>query len=291
MNSYPSFDQWFAQLCDEVKQAPSYTAQTAPFNNPNARYALVSWQAVDGTQLHGRLIRPNTDQQVPLVLMFHDAFVPVRGWHHMTRFVAAGFAVLALENRSGWTDITAGWEAGPEHLLPAVFLQDAVSAAAIAASFPWVSDILAWGEGLGGGMAIVTAAVCPERIVRCAAANPMPAAIDIMLDKDAASPFYDGITRYFRWKDPERRNKDALCSALSLVDTVRFAQHLKGSVLLGTGGMDTVSPPETQERLWNAISCEKNRKLYAKHAHERINDFEDELLRFMRPMVKEGEGS
>ena len=285
MNNYPSFDQWYAQLREEVKHTPSFTVQTVPFRNRVANYSLLSWQATDGETLHARLIRPSTNRQVPLVLMFHDAFVPVRGWHHMTRFVAAGFAVLAIENRSNWSDITAGYEKGLDYLLSASFMRDAVSAAAVAVSFHWVSNILAWGEGLGGGMAIVTAAVCPERIVRCAAANPMPAAIDTVLDKGTASPFYNGITQYFRWKDPERRNINALRSALSLIDTVHFAKHLKGSVLLGTSGMDRFSPPETQDQLWKAISCDNHRKLYAKHDHERINDFEDELLCFMRPMV------
>ena len=287
MNSFPSFEKWYARLREEAKNTPSFTVQAVAFRNPAAVYSILSWQATDGVPLHARLIRPATNRQVPLILMFHDAFVPIRGWHHMTRFIAAGFAVLALENRSGWTDITAGWENGPDCLLPASFLRDAVSLVAIAASFPWVSEMLAWGEGLGGGMAIVAASVCPERIKRCAAANPMPAAIDIVLDKGCASPFYDGITQYFRWKDPERRNINSLRSSLSLVDTVHFASYLKGSVLLGTSSMDNVSPPETQDQLWNAISCDKHRKVYAKHVHERINDFEDELLHFMHPMVAE----
>ncbi len=287
MNSYPSFGQWYARLCEEAEHKPSFTVEAVPFRSHTAGYAQLSWQAADGDRLRARLIRPAAEHQVPLVLMFHDASVPVRGWHHMTRFVAAGFAVLALENRSELTDITAGWEKGPEDLLPASFLRDAISAAAVAASFPWAGKMIAWGEGLGGGMAIAAASVCPERIVRCAAANPVPAGMDTILDKGTISPFYEGITQYFRWKDPERRNAGALHSALTLIDTVHFAGYLKGSVLLGTGGMDSVSPPETQDQLWNAISCDKLRKVYAKHAHERINDFEDELLCFMRPMAAE----
>ena len=67
--------------------------------------------------------------------MFHDAGRPVRGWHHMTRFVALGYAVFALENRA---------EADAQ-----TQFADAQAAARAALSLPTTLNLIAWGEGLG----------------------------------------------------------------------------------------------------------------------------------------------
>lgn len=77
------------------------------------------------------------------------------------------------------------------------------------------------GEGFGGALALVTAALLPGE-VRCAALNPMPA-------------------------DFRRRNgvsDEKLLSALDYMDPVNFAPFLRGALLMGTGLMDKVAPPE-----------------------------------------------
>ena len=75
---------------------PSITA--IDFANPYARYSEVSFE-LGGDVVHARLIEPagraRASELVPLCLMFHDIDRPVRGWHHMTRFAAMGYAVLA----------------------------------------------------------------------------------------------------------------------------------------------------------------------------------------------------
>ncbi|MEE1435462.1 MAG: acetylxylan esterase, partial [Collinsella sp.] len=71
------------------------------FVNPCARYSEVSFERGDDA-IHARLIEPvgraRVSERVPLCLMFHDIDRPVRGWHHMTRFAAMGYAVLALDD-------------------------------------------------------------------------------------------------------------------------------------------------------------------------------------------------
>lgn len=71
------------------------------FVNPCARYSEVSFELGDDA-IHARLIEPvgraRVSERVPLCLMFHDIDRPVRGWHHMTRFAAMGYAVLALDD-------------------------------------------------------------------------------------------------------------------------------------------------------------------------------------------------
>lgn len=73
------------------------------FANPYARYSEVSFE-LGGDVVHARLIEPagraRASELVPLCLMFHDIDRPVRGWHHMTRFAAMGYAVLALDDEA-----------------------------------------------------------------------------------------------------------------------------------------------------------------------------------------------
>lgn len=82
------------------------------FANPCARYSEVSFELGDDA-VHARLIEPvgraRVSGRVPLCLMFHDVDRPVRGWHHMTRFAAMGYAVLALDDEAiGLSDLRQG---------------------------------------------------------------------------------------------------------------------------------------------------------------------------------------
>ena len=88
------------------------TVTAIDFANPCARYSEVSFE-LGGHVVHGRLIEPvgraRVSERVPLCLMFHDIDRPVRGWHHMTRFAAMGYAVLALDDDvAGADDLQRG---------------------------------------------------------------------------------------------------------------------------------------------------------------------------------------
>lgn len=106
-----------------------------PVSTPTAEYQTVTFVADDGATLSARYIRPVGNKRVPTVLMFHDAGRPVRGWHHMTRFVALGYAVFALENRA---------EADAQ-----TQFADAQAAARAALSLPTTLNLITWGRGPG----------------------------------------------------------------------------------------------------------------------------------------------
>ena len=61
---------------------------------------------------------------------------------------------------------------------------------------------------------------------------------------------------------------------------------VRARVLMGTCGMDAVSPPAAQDAVYAALACPKRRLYYAKHIHERVNDFEDELLCFLHTVYE-----
>ena len=234
-----------------LRTPASVCVEAVPFTNPVAIYETISI-TVDKAAVKARCIRPAREGSHPLVLMFHDLSRGVRGWHHMTRFIAQGYGVLALD-----TAICSDeWKHDPPAIGFERFITEALILTAYARKQDWVDTkrIVTWGEGLGGGLSIAAAALIPED-VRCCALNPMPA--------DLAS----------------------LCSApsptLAYCDICAFAPYVTGKALIGVCLMDTVAPPEGQYAVYNRMRCEKKMKVYPKYIHERVNAFENELLAFL----------
>lgn len=236
------FSEFWQRLWQDT--APGIVRQEpVHFRNPAAQYMLLNFQASDGACLTARYIRPAGEEKVPTVLMFHDLGRSVRGWHHMTRFVAMGYAVVALCNRTDKTET----ELSGERLLQCQ--RDALSTAKAALSLPWTdaSRMAAWGEGFGAGLAVTVSALIPGGC-RCAVLHTMPT-----------------------------QRSDAPYSS-----TEHFGPMLSAPLFLGAALMDTVASPEGQFALYNSASCEKACKIYPNYVHERINFFEDETAAFFR---------
>ncbi len=150
--------------------------------NPCARYSEVSF-AVGGETVCARLIEPvgraRVSGRAPLCLMFHDIDRPVRGWHHMTRFAAMGYAVLALDDGAvGMDDLGQGIDSP-------VFVERArwgCAMAMVARMLDGVDPdrIFAWGEGLGGGIALAVSALDGRGLACTAVANPLPGGLEVL---------------------------------------------------------------------------------------------------------------
>ena len=131
--------------------------------NVHARYEELHAQADDGAELTMRYVAPAAEGKHPLILMFHDLGRPGRGWHHLTRYVAAGFGVLQLENRA---------DACAERFDRS--LADARTAYEVARGLESVDSahIVAFGEGFGGALALGVAAAAP--VWKCVALSAYP---------------------------------------------------------------------------------------------------------------------
>jgi cephalosporin-C deacetylase-like acetyl esterase len=222
------------------------TAQPVPFANAAAVYEQLTVTTQLGETISARYLRPAGEGPFPTVLMFHDLGRGVRGWHHMTRFIALGYAVAALENRVEGQH----WPDRPERMKLERCYTDALALGQAVLERPDTDreHLVTWGEGFGAGLAIVAAALLPGD-PRCAALNPMPA--------------------------------DLSGKGLGMVDLVSFAPLLRGELLLGTGLMDQTAPPEGQYAIYNRAVCPKRHLVYPKYGHERINFFENEVLIFL----------
>ena len=152
------------------------------FANPCARYSEVSFELGEDV-VHARLIEPTgsarTSERVPLCLMFHDVDRPVRGWHHMTRFAAMGYSVLALdEDAVGVSDLRQG-VASPAF---AKRVRWGCAMAKVARDLDGIDPdrIFAWGEGLGGGIALAVSALDEQGLACTAIANPLPGGLEAL---------------------------------------------------------------------------------------------------------------
>lgn len=245
---------------------------TLNLRNPFARYADMKLSSLDGSSLEARLVVPETEGSHPVVLMFHDATRPIRGWQHLTRFVALGYAVLALQNRPDANGVLVeeplavgdglgvamrlGAEKAPrlqravgeetQRVLAGVYTDALVLAhAACRIEGLDASRMVCWGEGLGGGVALVTASLIGA--AGAAALNPLPAALDPMAEQ---------------------------------VDVAAISKGYDNPVLLGTCLLDLQATPEAQDVLAAGLG-NVERLRYPRYAHERVNAFEDQLLSWL----------
>lgn len=78
-----------------------------------------------------------------------------------------------------------------------------------------------------------------------------------------------------------RAGEGAFFEALGYLDCANFAPMVKCGFLMGIGLMDRFSPPLAQAAVYNRVPGRKRLPTYPKYGHEKINSFENELLKFL----------
>ena len=286
----PGFEDFWALRAASARMCAPSALVSVGTSSPAARYHELVVAPPGGRELRARYVRPASDEPCGLVLCFPDFSQGVRGWHHLTRFVALGLAAVMLDARSlGWEslDVAAGAADAPQGLALAGAYTDALRLSAAALKLPGIdlAHVRAWGEGVGGACALCVSALLGDETWRCAVANPVPAGMCLERDARVAAGPLAGITRHFRQADPTRSDAEGLARALAYVDAAGFAALVRGSLLVGTGLLDEVSPPEGQDALVRAAgdgpSARVRQVRYPRHGHERINEFENELVGFL----------
>ena len=99
-----------AAACAREQQA---TLEEVGIETPQAVYRRMAYTATDGAALHARVILPKSEGPHPCILVWHDLDRGTRGWFQLSRYVAAGYAVVHPEYRAWSRDVTAGWQEGP----------------------------------------------------------------------------------------------------------------------------------------------------------------------------------
>ena len=281
---FAAFWEARADLAVACAQGQQATLEEVGIETPQAVYRRMSYTATDGAALRARVILPKSEGPHPCILVWHDLDRGTRGWFQLSRYVAAGYAVVHPEYRAWSRDITAGWQEGPEGMVAVQLIDDALVAASLAGSLPGVDQnrLMTHGEGFGGLFALAAAALA-RGVAKCAVVNVMPADVRGAWEQGASGYAYEGVLRHFREDDPCAERAGEFFSALGYVDAANFSALLpKGCELLdGICLMDAVARPLTQYAAYNRAGCVKRLAAYPKYGHERLNDFENRLLAIM----------
>ena len=273
-----------AEACAELAASAAVDSEPVGIRPEAAECRRIGFTALDGRELAARVLLPKAPGPRPCILTWHDADRGPRGWFHLARYLAAGYAVVHPEYRPLPRDLFAGWQEGPGAMPAARLVEDALLAAHLAARLPGVdaSRLMTHGEGLGALPALAAAALVPG-VAKCAVLNAQPAAVRTAWERGASGPVYEGVARHFRVDDPCAESADEYFGALGWADAANFAALLPaGTELLdGVCLMDGVAPPAAQLAAFEHAACDKRLVTYPKYGHERLNDFENRHLSFM----------
>ena len=183
------------------------------FGGSAARREELSVIASDGVALRAMHVAlEGKGEPRPLVLMFHDCDRPARGWHHITRFAALGYHVLQLENRVGTCVKDLGRASS-----------DALAAHDLAVSLPGVdpSRVVAFGEGLGGSLALAVAA--RRQLARAVALNPFVTDELLSCAPSISCPVLLGTGRMDDQSSPELQ--DELAAGIARLHRKNYPKH------------------------------------------------------------------
>ena len=275
-----------------IYELPS-TAQTATFKR-------ITFTSTDQTQLSARVILPvdaseagtlpaatkdYSASELPAVVLFSDLGRGVRSWLHLLRFTALGLPVVALEARpcepqlkDAWRGALAAEELAHALINPASaaasplkqLIDDALVTTSVASHFLGRTAIT-WGEGLGGSQALFAAALLPKAVIATMALNPFFA------DNATTLRSHVGCG--------DTPQSDAAIDAVGLLDSACAAELIRVPALIGTALLDQSAPTEGTFALYNRLAGQKEMRVYPKFGHERINQFENEQINYLREVI------
>ena len=174
------FDAYWSEALDELNAtSPSPTTEPASFRTSFAECLHLKFTGVRNARVHAKLLRPQKCRGA--ILMFHGYSMSAGDWADKLAYVAAGFAVFAMDVRGqgGWSEdpgghvgttlrghIVRGLEGPPRDLLYRHIFLDTAQLARIALEMTG-GPLYATGASQGGGLTLACAALEPrvERIV------------------------------------------------------------------------------------------------------------------------------
>ena len=270
---------------ESIIELPSAT-QTAAFKR-------IMFTSTDQTQLSARVILPVgtyraeflSAADLPAVVLFSDLGRGVRSWLHLLRFTALGMPVVALEARPCEPQLKDAWRGAlsAEELAHALinpgdaadsilkqFIDDALVAASVASRFLGCTTVT-WGEGLGGSQALFAASLLPKEVSATMALNPL---------------FADNATTLRAVVGcGDTPQSDAAIDAVGLLDSACAAELVRVPALIGTALLDQSTPTEGTFALYNRLAGQKEMRVYPKFGHERINQFENDQINYLREVI------
>ncbi|MFA4943235.1 MAG: alpha/beta fold hydrolase [Lentisphaeria bacterium] len=292
---------WDKSIAEMHAIAPKVECVPAPFQVPFAECFDLWFTGVGGARVHAKYLRPKgAPAPHPAVVQFHGYTGHSGDWHDKLAYVAAGFAVAALDCRGqgglsedaglvrGTTfrgHIIRGLDDTPDKLLFRGIFLDTAQLARIVMAMPEVDEtrVGAMGGSQGGALTLACAALEP-RINRAAPLYPFLCDYRRVWSMDLAANAYEELKTYFRQFDPRHEREEEIFTKLGYIDIQNLAKRIRGEILMATGLMDTICPPSTQFAAYNKITAPKQVVIYPDFGHEWLPDFGDMTYQFMMGM-------
>ena len=300
-----NFESFWETSVAFAQNAHVESAVELPSATQAATFKSITFTSTDQTQLSARVILPagvsvaepstpvelsssvelSASAKLPAVVLFSDLGRGVRSWLHLLRFTALGLPVVALEARPCEPHLKDAWRGAftAEELAHALInpdgadvstlkqlIDDALVTTAVASRFLGRTTVT-WGEGLGGSQALFATALLPKDVSATMALNPLFA------DNATTLRAHVGCG--------DTLQSDAAIDAVGLLDSACAAELVRVPALIGTALLDQSAPTEGTFALYNRLPGQKEMRVYPKYGHERINQFENEQINYIREVI------
>lgn len=269
---------------------------------PGAECFDLWYTGVGGARIHGHYLRPrNIQGKVPAVCLFHGYTGSIGDMFGKLAWVAAGFAVAAMDCRGQGNPsedkggvkgntmhgqiIRGLFEEDPEKLLFRSIFLDAAQLARIVMAMPEVDEtrVGATGGSQGGGLTLACAALTPQ-LNSAAPCVPFLCDYRRVWEMDLDLDAYAELRNYFRYYDPLHEHETEIFTRLGYIDNQHIAHRTKAKVMMFTGLLDNICPPSTQFAAFNKLTTPKEVKIYPDFKHEGLPGSADMILKFMLDM-------
>lgn len=307
------FDTYWGGTLSALRAVPSdvRTERTSPVKgaSPNAVAPIprpvtvtkLTYASLDGKRPTGWLFQP-TGASVHGALLFLPGYSTACGSEliHtvLSQIAQLGYAVLAVDPRGQGasrsehppsadgkivTDVLC-----PESYVYRGIVADCVRGAEVLSELTALDDVGVFGHSQGGGLALITASLAPERVRAVGCMIPFLTHFAWSLRyRPSTGPYREAFD--FAQKHPD--SLPALKQSLGYLDTLHHAPRVQAPILVSVGLKDTTCPPPTVYSLIDRLRCIKSLLVLPDVGHEHVPDFyHHELAWFRRFLRFEPEG-
>ncbi|HEY0867185.1 MAG TPA: acetylxylan esterase [Fimbriimonas sp.] len=292
---------WDRSLAEMQATDPQVTLSPASFQTPAAECFDLTFTGVGGARIYAKYARPRKLRgKAPAILQFHGYSWHGGEWNEKLSWIANGFCVAALDCRGqggrsedpggvkGTTlngHIIRGLDDSPEKLLYRSIFLDCAQLARIVMGMDEVDEtrVGAAGGSQGGGLTLACAALEP-RVARIAPTFPFLSDYYRVWEMDLDQNAYAELRTFLKFFDPRHEREHEVFERLGYIDVQHLAPRIRAEVLMGTGLLDSVTPPSTVFAAYNKIGSKKRMVVYPDYGHEALLGFGDMSYEFLMQM-------
>ena len=196
-----------------------------------------------------------------------------------TRWAEQGFATLLLFTRGHGPEpfpagadgkIVHGLDTPEDYAYRGIYL-DCLRGLEFLQAQPEVHPhrVAVTGSSQGGGLALATAALAPERVAVAAAHVPLMAGLEWVLAQDSAAGPYGELLAWVAEHPDERAQAVA---TLAYFDIANLAAHIECPTFVSAGGRDGICPAPSISAAFEAIRSTKSLLSEPAMGHEWLDD-------------------